>query len=254
MDGHLSQEEIEQYIDSEYLFSHLPQENDNDTTSHMQTDRLLQIEEHLVNCDLCLQKVTKALDYSLSFHQWLEERPTLEQKMMLKVLKVALNEESDVKTRIKNWLKDWQAFIDNTVDVLLDTTYNGISNITKLLEKKNKRRKTKWTFRYPVETFAMRGNPELNFEKRIENKLFGQIGEKKFLEIKALSDKKSLTINCKNFGSKSTSPIFVLIPIKGGDPMIRLSRELKNSDEYEISIEDLTPGKYLLAIEPDTNQ
>lgn len=254
MNRHLSQEEIEQYIDSEYLFAKLPDKNDPFEAYPMKRERLFEIEEHLVNCDLCLEKVTKALDYSLSFHQWLEERPTTEHKLMLSILKAAHNEEKDVKKRIKDWLKDWQAFIDNSVDVLLDTTYNGISNITKLIEKSSKRSKTKWNFQYPVETFAMRGNPDLSFEKRVENKLFGQIGEKKVLEIKALSEKKSLTINCKRVGNKSTSPLFVLIPLEGGEPKIRLSRELKYSDEVEISIEGLTPGKYLLAIEPDNNQ
>ncbi len=258
MNGHLSEEEIEQYIDSEYISLksgiRLTKDNLKSNVSEMNSEKLIQIEEHLVNCDICLKKVTKALDFSITFHQWLEEKPTVEQKMMYKILKATQSEESVVQKRIMKWLEDWQAFIDNTVEVFLDTTYNGISNITKLINKVDKAKKNSWTFRYPVESFAMRGNPDLSFEKKVENALFGQIRGEEVLEIKAQSKKKSITIKCKGNRKKHPSPIVVLIPLQGGEPLISVSHELKNSDQREILIEGLKPGKYLLAIEPDNLQ
>ncbi len=258
MNRHLTDEEIEQYIDSEYLSTqsgHEASEKTDITDSpKLKTELILKFEEHLINCDACLEKVTKALDFSISFHQWFAESPTAEQKLLLKILKAAQKEESDVKKRIMKWIKDWQSFTDNTVDVLLNTTYNGISNITKFLFKNTKNRKAKWSFNYPVESFAMRGNPDINFEKRIENTLHGQIGEKDILEIKAFSEEKSIKINCKSLENYNSSPIFLLIPLHTGEPVIRLSRKIKDTDAYEIILDGLNPGKYLLAIEPDNQE
>jgi len=257
MNRHLTDDEIEQYIDSEYLFmkrTHELSEKTDITSLKMKTEVILKIEEHLINCDACLEKVTKTLDFSISFHQWFVESPTGEQKLLLKVLKAAQKEENDVKKRIMKWMKDWQSFRDNTIDVFLNTTYNGISNITKLIFKKTKDNKTKWSFNYPLETFAMRGNPDIRFEKRIENSIHGQIGEKDILEIKALSEEKSIKINCKSQKNSNSSPLFLLIPLHKGEPVIRLSRKIKTSDVYEITIEGLNPGKYILAIEPDNQE
>lgn len=258
MNKHLTGEEIEQYIDSEYLHVlkevELSEDDENLHLSTLKTEEILKIEEHLLKCDTCLEKVTKALDFSLSFYQWLEESPSAEQKMLLRILKASQSEESDVKKRILNWMKDWQTFVDNTVDVFLDTTYKGLSNITKLIAKDTMTKETKWSFKYPIESFAMRGNPNLNFEKKVENKLYGQIGGKDILEIKAQSKDKKITINCKNIDNTDSSPIFLLLPLTGGDPIIKLARQIKNEDDYEISIEGIHPGHYLLAIEPDHNQ
>ena len=229
MNKHLTQEEIEHYIDSEYPFSQNTAESieaiDQPGFSSMKTDQILKIEEHLVNCDACLEKVTKALDFSLAFYQWMEEGPTGEQKLLLKILKASQNEDHEVKNRVMNWLKDWQGFVDHTVDVFLNTTYKGLSNITKLLTKEANEQKKQWTFRYPVASFAMRGNTDLQFEKKVENTLYGQLGEKDILKIKAQSDKKSVTIHCKKMQQANTSPIVVLVPLEGGDPIIRISRQ-----------------------------
>ncbi len=257
MKRHLSDEEIDRYIDSEYLlkemFEHALSQDENIDVEMMKNDEIVMIEEHLTECDLCLKKVTKALDFSLSFQQWLEENPTKEQKMFLKILKATSGKENDIKARILNWLKNWQAFKADLIDVFMDTKHDGMANITKLLKQNKDDRQTKMTFRYPVESFVMRGDPNMSFEKRVENKLYGRIGEKDIMEINAQTDKKALFITYKRTENQKSSPIILLIPLHGGEPVISLSRETNKNDEYQISIEGLKPGKYLLAIEPENN-
>jgi len=255
MKRHLTDEEIHRYIDSEYILKEpeydFSKPDERNEISLMRIDEILKIEEHLDECELCLEKVTKALDFSLSFQQWLNESPSVEQKMLLKVLKAINIEETDVKTRITKWLTDWQSFMNNAVDVFLDTTYNGISNITKLLKERVKESNKGMHFRYPVESFVMRGDPHLCFEKKVENTLYGSIGQEDILKITAQSEKRRITIKSKKSEKRSSSPIFILIPVEGGVPIIKLSQELKEDEGYEISIEGLKPGQYLLAIEPE---
>jgi len=256
MKNHLTAEEIERYIDSEYLLKDSNtytciQENDN-RSSVMSVEEIIKIEEHLVNCDSCLERVTKALEFTLSYQQWLGDQPSPKEKMMIKILKALNHEKTDVKSRIIHWIKDWQAFMNNTVDVFMETTYKGIANITKLLKGSFKEKENGISFRYPVESFAMRGNPQLKYEKKAENKLLGFMNEKKVIEIKAHSENKSLFIKCDTKNDETASPIIILIPEQVGEPVIKMAKKIQGNEQFEISIEGLTPGKYLLAIEPES--
>jgi len=253
MKDHLTDEQIENYIDSEYIQKksvlYSPIDHD-ETSTLLPMKEIIQMEDHLNGCDLCLSRVTKALDFSISFQEWIEEKPNSDQKVMIKILKALHYEDPSIKTRILKWLKDWRVFMSNTVDVIMDTSYNGISNITKILKKSPINKDATLIFKNPVESFAMRGNVNTTFEKKRENVLNGYLQENNILEIQAQSQTKTIHITFNNEKFWQPSPIIILIPTQSGKPIIRAAYEKKDCDQFEISIEGLYPGKYLLAIEP----
>ncbi|HPE40447.1 MAG TPA: hypothetical protein PLI77_05090 [Bacteroidales bacterium] len=253
MKEHLTIEQIEKYIDSEYIQKRsvfYPPIHHSKEIPVLPMEEIIRMEEHLNECDLCLSRLTKALDFSISFQEWTEEKPTRSQKMMINILKELPYQDQSIRIRILNWLKEWGVFISNTVDVVMDTSYNGISNITKIFKKSTMNPENPLVFKYPVESFAMRGNTNTPFEKKRENILNGYLQEKMILEIQAHSQTKAIHIICNKAPGWQSSPVIILIPTQSGKPIIRTAYESKNKDQFEVSIEGLNPGKYLLAFEP----
>jgi hypothetical protein len=248
MRKHLTNEEIEQYIDSEYVHSYsVPEEE------QLSVEEILKVEEHVLACDDCLKKVQKAIGFSHEYDTWMALKPTPQQRAVLESLR-AVNLHTvygeEVQGRLKKWMSNWKKLSAYTLDVIFNTTYQGAANITRIIKETAHGAKESIQFEHPVQCYAMRGTAT-EFKKEIKNQIIGIVDDASVVNINAQTETNSIRISFPAGKEEGRVPLILLIPVEQGEQSKMLKPEL-NSDtnQLEAVISNVNSGKYILAIEP----
>ncbi|GEM_PF-2071622 len=263
---HLTDKEIEMYVDTEYLGM-----ADSDPESgRLSMEKVQAIEEHILECEQCALKVKKVMDFSISFDEWMNTSLTPVQKTVLKGLKEMNPADSGLKSRVMAWIRNFGQSANASVKVFFNTAMNGASNITKLTGDKldNLLNRGNVSFQHPVVELTTRrgGGKGSVIRKKLGNQLYVMARDERTAEIKADPKEQKIVVSILS-GRFEEPPIIFLIPTDFSDkPAMKIPvivddkrRSDTNKQEKEMIhekvrmeavFEAVDPGKYVLAIEP----
>ncbi|HOO33160.1 MAG TPA: hypothetical protein PLB99_08480 [Thermotogota bacterium] len=248
MRKHLTNEEIERYIDTEYV------QGDFVSDEQLSVEELLKVEEHVLECDDCLKKVQRAIEFSHEYDAWMELKPTAQQKAVLESLKAVElqcdSQKGELKDRIRRWMNNWKKLSEYSLNVLFNTTYKGAANITRIARETVNPTSGGIQFEHPVQCYAMRGTAT-EFKKEIKNQIIGLVDNDSVVNINAEQATNSIRITFPAGRENGRVPLILLIPVEQGEQSKMLKPELNSeTNQLEAVISNVNSGKYILAIEP----